>query len=76
MISELPEKFFQQLLSHKPESLGLFISPLPSDYITITDLVLLLPLRVRKLLRQVAVFRGLNISQNCAYTLKATLSTL
>ena len=36
-----------------------FVYSFPSDYITITDLGLLLPLRVRKLARRVAAFRSL-----------------
>jgi len=41
-MSELPDQLFWQPLSREFEFLGLFIWSFPSDYITITNIVLLL----------------------------------
>ena len=42
MMSELTDDLFRQPLSRELEFLGLFIWSFPSDYITITNTVLLL----------------------------------
>ena len=58
-MSKLPKQLFRQLLSCKFEFLGLFIWSFLSDYITITNIVLLL---YKNIVRQAAAFRSLEKS--------------
>jgi len=53
-MSELPKQLFRQPLSREFEFLGLFIWSFPSDYITITNIVL------ENLARRAAAFRSLS----------------